>query len=193
VAAVSTPRRLRLLIAAASLAVTALATSSGVAAPSAACPASVAASAGPVAWVFSQLGAPSPASAGLSWSWTRGSGSWAAGAGTGTICSQDRGGGRPTRNLVLTVAGASTLSPQIVRYGLPGVAITLPVRVSATDDGSCPRGTRGTVTLFASYYSVHRDSIALRFARACRSHDHTFTGTAVHVEISRNGAQVNSA
>jgi hypothetical protein len=48
------------------------------------------------------------------------------------------------------------------------------------------------VTLFASYYSVHRDSIALHFTGACAAHDHTFTGAIVKVLISRNGAQVNS-
>lgn len=157
------------------------------------CPASASASAGPVQWIFSQLGKPTPASPSLSWSWTRGKGSWSAGAATGTICVQDKGGGPPSRNLVLTVSGSSSLAPNIVRFGLPGVGLTLPVTVAASDDSACPRRARGTVTLFASYYSVHRDSASLHFKGACADHDHTFTGATVHVEISRNGAQVNSS
>ena len=49
------------------------------------------------------------------------------------------------------------------------------------------------MTLFASYYGVHRDSIVVHFASACSSHDHSFSGTIVHVEIARNGQQVNTA
>ena len=122
-----------------------------------------------------------------------GQGSWSSGRASGTICTEDKGGGLPTRNLVLRVSGSSTLSPKITKLGLPGVGIVLPVTVSATDDAACPRGTPGSVTLFASYYSVHRDSIVMHFASACSSHDHSFTGTIVHVEIARNGHQVNTA
>ncbi len=94
---------------------------------------------------------------------------------------------------MLRVSGSSTLSPKITKLGLPGVGIVLAVRVAGTDDGACPLGTPGSVTLFASYYSVHRDSIVLHFAAACSSHDHSFTGAIVHVEIARNGHQVNTA
>jgi hypothetical protein len=93
---------------------------------------------------------------------------------------------------VLAVAGASTLSPRITKLGYLGVGLVIGVRVSATDDAACAKGTKGTVTMFASYYSVHRDLIVLRFGAACADHDHSFTGTAVHLEISRSGAQVNS-
>ena len=65
--------------------------------------------------------------------------------------------------------------------------------VSASDDAACPRGTPGSVTLFASYFAVHRDSIVLHFASPCASHDHRFTATTVHVLIARNGHQVNTA
>ena len=74
-------------------------------------------------------------------------------------------------------------------------------RATRTRIGACLQvnGLPGTLTvrehltLFASYYSVHRDSIALHFTGACASHDHTFTGTLVRVLITRNGAQVNTA
>jgi hypothetical protein len=165
----------------------------GASPASAKCPASAGASAGPVQWVFSELGAPTPVSATVNWSWTHGSGGWASGGASGLICSQDKGGGLATRNLVLKVSGSSTLSPRITKLGLLGVGIVLPVTVSATDDPSCPRGTKGSVTLFASYFAVHRDSVVTHFASPCASHDHHFISSTVHVLIARNGHQVNAA
>ena len=73
----------------------------------------------------------------------------------------------PRRDLVLNVSGGSLLVPKTTRLGLLGVSIVLPVAVGASDDSACPTTTRGTVTLFASYYSVHRDTIALHFPGAC--------------------------
>jgi hypothetical protein len=182
------------LIAVATLASAAVATQpSGATPASAKCPASASSSAGPVQWAFSELGAPTPVSATVNWSWTRGHGSWSSGRASGTICSQDKGGGLASRNLVLTVSGTSTLSPKITKLGLLGVGIVLPVAVSASDDAACPQGTRGSLTLFASYFAVHRDSIVLHFAAPCSSHDHRFSGTTVHVLIARNGHQVNTA
>ena len=194
---VSVRRPVGLIAVAAAVAVAAadatFAPSTGATTTAVRCPASVANSAGPVQWLFSELGAPSSTSTTVNWSWTRGGGSWASGRASGTICSTDKGGGLATRNLVLRVSGTSTLSPMITKLGLLGVGIVLPVSVSASDDARCPRGTSGSVTLFASYYSVHRDSIVMHFAPACASHDHSFGGTIVHVEIARNGHQVNSA
>ncbi len=145
-----------------------------------------------VQWEFSQIGSPTPANPSVSSSWTRGSGSWSAARASGTVCSNAGGGGMATRELVLAVSGASKLSPQTTKLGLLGVGIVLPVTVTATNDTACPRGTVGSVTLFASYYAVHRDSIALHFAPACADHDLVFTGASVHVLIARDGHQVNS-
>ena len=160
------------------------------------CPAAAAtappSSAVAVQWEFSQIGSPTPANAAVSSSWTRGSGSWSAARASGTICSNDSGAGMATRELVLAVSGASKLSPQSTKLGLLGVGIVLPVAVTATNDAACPRGTVGSVTLFASYYGLHRDSITLHFAPACADHDLVFTGASVHVLIARDGKQVNS-
>lgn len=187
-----------MVVVVAALAVTAaLVSPAGASAPRARCPAAATApppsSATAVQWQFSEVGSPTPPSATVSSSWTRGSGSWSAGHASGAICSGDSGGGARGRNLVLSVSRASTLSPHITRLGLLGVGLTLRVSVSASDDPACPSGTAGSVTLFASYYSVHRDTIALHFAAACADHDHTFAGAIVHVLIARDGHQVNSA
>ncbi len=192
----SVDARPRLLMAAiAALAAGVVLASAGGAAASVTCPASASAAtattAGPVQWAFSVIGAPTAGAAGVSWSWTRGNGVWTTGQATGTICSEDKGS-FPRRDLVLKVTGRSLLVPKTTRLGLLGVSIVLPVTVGATDDSACPKGSRGTVTLFASYYSVHRDSIVVRFAGACTDHNDTFTGSIVKVLITRNGAQVNS-
>lgn len=149
-------------------------------------------SAGAVQWEFGQLGSAVPANSSVSSSWTRGSGSWSGARASGAICSNDSGGGLATRAIVLSVSGSSKLSPQITKLGLLGVGLVLPVTVTATNDAACPRRTSGSVTLFASYYSVHRDSIVLRFAASCAGHDHVFRGATVHVLIARDGHQVNT-
>ncbi len=156
------------------------------------CPAPASTPAGAVQWIFSALGAPSVPTGGTSWSWTRGQGSWSAGRASGAVCGEDRGGGR-RRDVLLAASGASTLSPQVKRGGLLGVAIVIGLRVRSSDDPGCPVGTRGTISLFASYYSTHVDTIVMRFATACADHDHRFSGQIVHVEIDRGGHQVNSA
>jgi len=168
----------------------------GGAAAAVTCPASASAATtsttGPVQWAFSVLGAPTTGASGVKSSWTRGNGTWNTGRATGTICSEDKAPGSPRRDLVLKVSGSSVLAPHTTRLGLLGVSIVLPVTVTASDDAACAKATHGTITLFASYYSVHRDSIVLHFTGGCAAHDHTFTGTIVRVLITRNGAQVNS-
>ena len=156
------------------------------------CPPAAGTPAGSVQWIFSALGAPAAPRAGTTWSWTRGQGSWSAGSATGSICAEDKGGGS-RRDVLLSASGASALSPQIKPHGMLGVGIVIGVRVRASDDSRCAIGTRGTITLFATYYSTHVDTIAMHFAAGCADHDHAFSGTIVHVEIDRGGHQVNTA
>jgi hypothetical protein len=196
VAAMKAPRNVLLAAACALVAASTLIFAGGAGA-SVVCPASASAASapstlGPVQWAFSVIGAPTAGASGVTSSWTRGNGTWDGGIAAGTICSEDKGGGAPRRDLVLKVSGTSTLIPKTTRLGLLGVALVLPVTVTASDDTACPKATRGTVSLFASYFSTHRDTIALHFTGACASHDHTFTGAIVKVLITRNGAQVNS-
>jgi hypothetical protein len=149
---------------------------------------------GPVQWAFTESAPPTGRHPGLSSAYTHGRGQWLLGHANGTVCHTDLlAGGHGSRDLVLAVAGSAKLTPHIRSLGLVGVALTLKVSVAASDDASCPLGTRGTVTLFASYYSVHRDSLRLRFAAPCAAHDHLFEGRSLHVLITRKGAQVNSA
>jgi len=143
------------------------------------------------AWAFSETGPPSTPHPGITSSYTHGRGTWTNGHGAGTICNQDSVSAHPAHNLVLAVAGSARISPHITRLGHLGVGLALKVTVSASDDQSCPAGARGTVTLFASYYQGHHDSLQLRLAGACSSYDYTYTGSQLHVLIADNGRQVN--
>jgi hypothetical protein len=148
---------------------------------------------GPVQWAFTGLGAPSTSKAQITSSWFRGNGTWNGGSAQGTIRADDSGGGSPKTRIAMSVSGTSALSPGITKYGYKGVGLVLPVTVTTTNDTSCPKGTKGAITLFASYYSVHVDHMVTRFASPCSDHDLTFTGSVFKLEIQRNGAQVNAA
>lgn len=157
------------------------------------CPIKASSSSTPVEWAFTESGAPSGTHKGISSSYTHGRGTWQSGKASGTICHADQlTGGKGSQNLVLSMTGNSKLSPHVTRLGLLGVELGLKVKVAASDDSACPAGSLGTVTLFASYYSVHKDSVRLSFAGGCADHDHSFTGSSLHVLITRKGAQVNS-
>ncbi len=142
------------------------------------------------AWAFTETGAPSTPHPGIASSYTHGRGTWAGGRGRGTICNEDTVSAHPSHNLVLAVAGAARTSPEITRLGHLGVGLVLKLAVSASDDPACPAGTRGTATLFASYFQGHHDSIALRFTGSCGAYDFTYSGSQVHVVIADNGGAV---
>ena len=94
---------------------------------------------------------------------------------------------------MLAVRGSSHVSAGVTRLGRRGVELLLNVTVAASDSPSCTLGTRGAVTLFASYYQGHHDSLRFRFASGCRTLAATYTGSRLIALIARNGHQVNSA
>jgi hypothetical protein len=158
------------------------------------CPIKAAAASSPVEWAFTETSAPSGPHKGIASSYTHGRGTWQSGKASGTICHADQlTGGKGSQDLVLAMSGKSKLSPHVTQLGLLGVQLALKVKVSASDDPACSVGSSGTVTLFASYFSVHKDSVKMSFAAGCADHDHSFTGPSLHVLITRKGAQVNSA
>ncbi len=142
------------------------------------------------AWAFTETGAPSSPHPGIASSYTHGRGTWANGRGTGTICNEDSASGHPSHNLVLAVAGAARVSREITRLGHLGVGLVLELAVAASDDPACTPGTKGTATLFASYFQEHHDSVALRFSGGCSAYDYTYSGSEVHVVIADDGRAV---
>lgn len=158
------------------------------------CPVKASASSSPVEWAFTESAAPSGAHKGIASSYTHGRGRWQGGKASGIVCHADQlSAGKGSQNLVLAMSGSSKLLPRVTRSGLLGVELALKVKVSASDDGACPVGTTGAVTLFASYFETHRDTLALHFGGGCADHDHHYSGSSLHVLITRKGAQVNSA
>lgn len=143
------------------------------------------------AWAFTQTGPPSSSHPGITSSYTHGRGTWSNGHGAGTICNEDSVSGHASHDLVFAVAGSARISPHITRLGHLGAGLVLKVTVSASDDQICPAGTHGTVTLFASYYQEHRDSLQLHLAGGCSAYDYTYTGSQLHVLIADDGRQVN--
>jgi hypothetical protein len=143
------------------------------------------------AWAFTQTGLPATPHAGITSSYSHGRGTWAGGHGAGTICAQESVGAQTSHDLVLTLVGAARLSPQITRLRHLGAGLALNVKVAASDDQSCSVGERGTITLFASYYEQHDDSVALALRGDCSSYRYIYTGSQVHVLIADNGRQVN--
>jgi hypothetical protein len=146
-------------------------------------------SGGDVQWAFSDNGR--PAGRVIRSSYVHGRGSWTSGHAVGTACTTDspaQNGG--VRDLVLSVGGQSKLTGRVRQNGLLGVRIVLPVKVHASDDPTCAPGATGTITLFASYYSVHRDTMQIHFSPRCSGHNLSYSGSSLHVYIARHGAQV---
>lgn len=148
-------------------------------------------SGGDVQWAFSDSGR--PAGEAIKSSYVHGRGDWTNGRATGTICTTDA----PTktgvaRDLVLAVRGQSKLTGRVTEDGLLGVRMVLPVKVRASDDMTCATGATGTIALFASYYSVHRDTLRIHFSARCAGHNLSYSGPDLHVYIARHGAQVNT-
>jgi hypothetical protein len=73
-----------------------------------------------------------------------------------------------------------------VKWGVPGNIIQLEVRVRTSTDPKCRVGTPGTVTVFASYNGVHRDSVQFAFPRACARHRRLYTGLDVVANVPPN-------
>jgi hypothetical protein len=146
---------------------------------------------GDVQWDFTDSGRPNGTA--VKSSYVHGHGTWTNGRASGTGCTMDAlKKVTGVRDLVLTIAGKSKLTGQVEQGGLPGVRIILPVKVRATDDKACAKGATGTITLFASYYGVHVDTMRIRFGRHCTGHSLSYSGSTVHVYIARHGHQVNT-
>jgi hypothetical protein len=186
-------RRIAPLIVLAALALAAVATAASH--KGATCPlAAGTPTGGDVQWAFTVSGKPTGARPNIRTTYTHGRGNWTSGKAKGTVCVADTPRSGATRNLVLSTNGAAKLTGHVTRFKYLGVSMILPLKVTASDDKACPTGSKGTATLFASYYGVHVDSVTLAFAKGCTGHNHTFKLPGVpslRVGINRHGAQVN--
>jgi hypothetical protein len=172
-------RATALLIAAAAIAL-AVNSASGAASTVAYCP--LPAYHGRQAWGF-HAGVPISAATG---SYAHGRGSLVGDSAGGAICQVDRVAGAPDRQIILSIGhGAVTPQHAVTVGGALGNKMRLPVRVTSSTDARCRVGTAGTVTLFATYNGVHRDSVRFAFATACGRHDHLYSGSGVVALVPR--------
>jgi hypothetical protein len=106
---------------------------------------------------------------------------------SGIICQVDRVRNAPDRQIVLSVGNQLVYSSHYATmFGVPGNIMKIDVRVKSTTDPRCAVGTRGQVTIFASYNNVHEDSIQFSFPAACKDHRHRYTGPSVVTNVPPN-------
>lgn len=103
---------------------------------------------------------------------------------SGILCQVDRVRHHPDRLIIMRVEHHLVYhSHHAVMWGYPGNIMKIIVRVTSSTDPRCKVGTRGRVTLFASYNGVRSDSVQFRFPAACRSHDHLYHGPQVNNQV----------
>jgi hypothetical protein len=102
---------------------------------------------------------------------------------SGIMCQVNRDG----TAIVLSVGHRLLYaSHHAVMFGVPGNIVKTDVRVTRTADPNCSVGTRGKLTVFASYNNVHKDSVELSFPAACKGHQHRYTGPSVVTNVPPN-------
>lgn len=105
----------------------------------------------------------------------------------GIICQVNRPRHKRDREVILTVGHRFNFSSHYaVKWGVPGNIIQLNVRVKHSTDPTCRVGTWGTVTIFASYNGVHRDSVQFAFPAACARHRRLYRGLDVVANVPPN-------
>jgi hypothetical protein len=103
---------------------------------------------------------------------------------SGILCQVDRVRDEPDRLIVMTVERHLVYhSHYAVMWGVPGNIMKIVVRVQSSTDPRCKVGTRGRVTLFASYNGVRSDSVQFFFPAACKDHDHLYHGPQVNNQV----------
>jgi hypothetical protein len=133
-------------------------------------------------WGF-HTGSPITAATG---SYARGHGdiNLAANTVSGILCQVDRVRNHPDRLIIMTVDHHLVYHSHYARmWGVPGNIMKIIVRVQSSTDPRCKVGTRGNVTLFASYNGVRSDSVQFFFPAACKDHDHLYHGPQVDNQV----------
>lgn len=139
----------------------------------------------PEEWGF-HAGQPQP---GADTSYARGHGKidLSAQTASGVICQVERHPGAAERQIVLSIdRHVIFTSHHAVMFGVPGNIMRISVHVKSSSDAGCPAGTRGEVTIFASYNGVHRDGVGFRFAAGCLGHGRRYGGGGVVTNVPPN-------
>ena len=68
-------------------------------------------------------------------------------------------------------------------WGYPGNLIKTSLTVTASTDPRCAVGTRGRMTMYASYNGVRSDSMQFFFDAGCSDQDHLYHGPQVVAQV----------
>jgi hypothetical protein len=102
----------------------------------------------------------------------------------GIICQVDRVRGQPDRQIMLSIEPHLVSSSHRAHmWGVEGNVIKIDVRVKSSTDPECAIGTKGEVTIFASYNGVHQDSVQFSFPTACKRHRHLYHSADVITNV----------
>jgi hypothetical protein len=103
---------------------------------------------------------------------------------SGILCQANRARHQPDRLIIMTLGHHLVYHSHYAgMWGVPGNIIKVIVRVQSSTDPQCKVGTRGHVTLFASYNGVRSDSVQFTFPAACADHDHLYHGAQVNNQV----------
>lgn len=118
--------------------------------------------------------------AGPSGSFAHGHGTFSGHDASGIICQVDRvRNSPPDRQVILKVSGPVLYFRHATTYdGSLANRLQMSVKVSSSTDSKCATGTKGTITLIATYDGAHHDEAVFAFPAACRDHDHTYTASS---------------
>lgn len=103
---------------------------------------------------------------------------------SGKVCQVDRVRNQPDRLIVVkTLAPMLYHSHAAVMWGYPGNLIKTRIKVLSSTDARCKVGTKGLMTMYASYNGVRSDSVQFSFPAACRSHNRLYHGPQVNAQV----------
>jgi hypothetical protein len=96
---------------------------------------------------------------------------------SGRICEDIHG---PASRITIKVGPhISHQSHYAVMWGFPGNMIKTSLKVTASTDPACAVGTRGHITMYASYNGVRTDSMQFFLGAGCSDQDHLYHGEVV--------------
>lgn len=103
---------------------------------------------------------------------------------SGRICQYVSKRGRATRAIAVRLERHIVYHTHEGRmWGYAGNIIKVRVRVISSTDPRCPVGTRGRVTMYASYNGVRSDSIRFFFGHGCWYQSNLFHGPQVDAQV----------
>ncbi len=103
---------------------------------------------------------------------------------SGNVCQNVHGGGRPDSAIEVSIGPQISYHSHVAMlWGYPGNLIKTSLTVTSSTDPRCMVGTRGHVTMYASYNGVRSDSMQFLFDAGCRDQDHLYHGPQVDAQV----------